>query len=71
MSLDYIRKRYGVPAKRFGRVEYTGQGKPALGTITGARGARLLIRLDGQKNSFPYHPTWELSYLEKQESNSA
>ncbi|AHH20800.1 hypothetical protein NONO_c60240 [Nocardia nova SH22a] len=24
----------------------------------------LRIRLDGEKHSAPYHPTWELEYLE-------
>lgn len=60
--MDWIRKTYGVPAKRGGRVEYTGQGKAVQGTITGARNGHLLIRLDGQKHSRPYHPTWELRY---------
>lgn len=63
MSMDYIRKNYGVPAKRGGRVEYTGCGKAELGTITGADGAYLCIRLDGLKQAGNFHPTWELRYL--------
>lgn len=27
MSLAYVRKAYGVPAKRGGRVSYTGEGR--------------------------------------------
>ena len=57
--MDYIRRYYGVPAKRFGRVKF--QGKP--GTITGSDGAYLRVRLDGQKRVGKYHPTWEIEYL--------
>jgi len=64
MSLEYIRKAYNVPAKRGGRVEYTGDGSPKLGTISGARGAHVRIRLDGEKRLGLYHPTWGLRYLD-------
>lgn len=63
MSLDWIRKYYGVPAKRGGRVEYTGGGKPKFGTICGVSGSHLSIRLDSAKHPMPFHPTWELRYL--------
>lgn len=68
MSMDWIRSNYGVPAKRGGRVEYNpcegSKDEPGrLGTITGTRGPHLLVRLDGEKNSRPYHPTWRLRYL--------
>lgn len=68
MSLDYIRTTYAVPAKKGGRVRYTGdkgpKGKGAReGTITGASGAHLRIRMDGDSFAQPYHPTWELEYL--------
>jgi len=68
VSFDYIINAYNVPAKKGGRVEYTGGPIPMQGEITGADGARLLIRLDGQKHARRYHPTWELRYLDK-ESN--
>lgn len=66
MSMAWVRKSYGVPAKRGARVRYTGEGrdKPEYGTITGTRSGHLLIRLDGVKISFPFHPTWELEYLQ-------
>lgn len=64
MSLAYIRAYYGVPAKRRGRVRYTGGSKPVLGTITGASHDRLAIKLDGNKHSHPFHPTWEIEYLD-------
>lgn len=63
MSMEWVRKRYNVPAKRGGRVHYTGCSKDQLGTITGTNGGHLLIRLDGLKISHPFHPTWELEYL--------
>ena len=64
MSLDYIRKTYSVPARRGGRVEYTGEGRSEFGTIASASGGHLNIRLDGVKHTLPFHPTWELKYLD-------
>lgn len=61
--MAWIRKNYRVPAKRGGRVEYTGDGKPELGTIRSASGGYLNIQLDGVKHTMPFHPTWELNYL--------
>lgn len=49
MSIDWIRKMYGVPAKVGGRIEYTGGKTPCLGTITDARGGHLRIKLDEAK----------------------
>lgn len=63
MSIDYIRTNYNVPAKVGGRVEYTGGKTPRQGTITGAAGAHLLIKMDGDHFPMHYHPTWELRYL--------
>jgi len=61
--MQWVRDSYGVPAKRGGRVRYTGDQSPQLGTITGTRHGSLRIRLDGEKRSVPFHPTWELEYL--------
>jgi len=63
--MDYIRRTYRVPAKRGGRVKYTGKGRDELGTIAGAAGAHLSIRLDGVKHTLPFHPTWKLEYLDE------
>lgn len=67
MSLSYIRHHYRVPAQKGGRVRYTGdkgpKAKPREGVITGAKGAHLRIRMDGDSFSNSYHPTWELEYL--------
>jgi hypothetical protein len=63
MSMEYIRKTYGVPAKRGGRVNY--MFKEIMGTITGSRGGHLLIKLDGHKRSLPFHPVWQIAYLDQ------
>jgi hypothetical protein len=59
MTAAYVRDYYKVPAKRGMRV--VADGKP--GVITGFAGARLRIRLDGEKHSAPWHPTWRIHYL--------
>ena len=56
--MDYIRLVYGVPAKRGKRVKYCN----TFGIITGADGGYLRIRLDGEKRSKRYHPTWCIDY---------
>lgn len=63
MSMDYIRQHYKVPAKRGGRVRYTGGPTPKEGVITSAKGAHLIIRMDGEASVGKYHPTWEIEYL--------
>ena len=62
MTLSWIRRIYGVPARRSARVVYAGGDRPQAGTITGARGGHLRIRLDGQPRSRVFHPTWKLDY---------
>ena len=63
MTMEYIRKTYSVPARRGGRIEYTGGRTPLYGTIKSARGARLSVLLDGSKHPLLYHPTWQVRYL--------
>lgn len=63
MSLAYIRKAYGLDVKRGGRIRYTGDGRDEFGTIIGASGAHLNIRLDGVRHGMPFHPTWKLELL--------
>lgn len=67
MTMQYVRDYYGVPAKRGGRVVYTGSLEPKHGVITSARGAKLMIHMEGLKHARPYHPTWEMQYLESRE----
>ena len=65
MSMQYIRQRYGVPAKRGARIRYTGLDEDRLGTIVGSDyGAHLRIRLDGDTEIASFHPTWEIKYLD-------
>lgn len=64
MSLQYIRDTYGVPAKRGARVQYSGNGIAIQGTITSSRGPHILVRLDGDDFSVPFHPTWKMRYLD-------
>lgn len=68
MSMEYIRRTYGVPAKRGGRVVYTdANGRAWPGVITAARSGRLLVRLDDNLHSSraraKLHPTWQVEYL--------
>lgn len=64
MSMANIRKSRGVPAKRGGRVRYTGGKSPRLGTITSSNVGYLMIKLDGDRWARAFHPTWELEYLD-------
>lgn len=64
MSLEYIRKFYGVPATRGAKVRYkSSQFGFKEGTIVGSRDAYVLVRLDGHKKSRSFHPTWNIEYL--------
>lgn len=65
MSMDYIRKTYGVPARRGGKVRFrpTDGGVPCLGVIVGSRSAHLRVKFDGMRHSMSVHPTWQLEYL--------
>ena len=65
MSLEYIRKYYGVPAKRGMKIKYFNKS----GVIVGSLGAYLKIRLDGECNTKPYHPTYELEYVASPKSD--
>jgi len=57
MSLEYIRNYYEVPAKKGKIIAYKGR----LGVITGASGPYVKVRLEGDRNSLPYHPA-DLKY---------
>ena len=57
MSMAYVRRTYGVPAKRGGRVEVRmPNGAVFRGTITRATHV-VFIRVDGDRYARPYHPT--------------
>lgn len=64
MSFEYIRRCYGVPARRGGRIEWTTKSGTKSGTITGAT-HYLNVRFDGTNHSVPIHPKEEgLRYLD-------
>ena len=58
MGLDYVRKFYGVPAKRGGRVVVAGR----RGTITSASDSYIMVRFDGESTPRRCHPTWRVTY---------
>lgn len=67
-DFDYINRTYGLSVQRGTRVRYTGSEAAKnlggrLGTVVGADGAYLIVRLDGAKLSGRYHPTWEIELL--------
>lgn len=69
MSLQYIRKTYGVPAKRGMRVRYAdGAGVVWNGAITSAKGPHLRVLVDdrvpGYRGRLLLHPTDSIEYIQ-------
>jgi len=69
MSLEYIRRTYGVPAWRGMRVRYTdGAGVIWNGTITSAKGPHLRVLVDDRvpryRGRLILHPTDNLEYVQ-------
>lgn len=60
MSAAYVRRYYGVPAKRGGRIRF--QGEP--GRIASFDGQYLRARLGDERHSVKLHPTWRVQYLD-------
>lgn len=58
MTAAYVRRYYGVPAKRGMRVSIEGR----LGTIVSFLGQYLGVRFDGEKHASKCHATWEVVY---------
>lgn len=66
MSLAYIRSVFDIPAWRGMRVRYCAPGKQHLGwegVVTSAKGGRLFVRRDGEREPRICHPTRHLTYL--------
>ena len=70
--MDYIRRTYGVPARRGARLLFIGgnpdqegdaKGRRQSGTIVGSRGQYLRVRMDGEARIRTLHPTWRVEYL--------
>jgi hypothetical protein len=71
VSLDYIRRAYGVPAKRGGRIRFTdARGDVFNCTIKSARGHYLRVLVDdrvpGYRGRLTLHPTWQIEYTGKE-----
>lgn len=69
MSLPYIRRTYGVPARRGMRVRYTdGDGAIWNGTIKSAKGPHLRVlvddRVQGYRGRLILHPTDSIEYIQ-------
>lgn len=64
--MDYIRRSYGVPAKRGARVTWWGCTieHKLHGTIVGARDQYLRVRFDDEAGTRTLHPTFLLAYHE-------
>lgn len=68
MSMATIRKQYGVPAMRGGRVCFTDtEGHKFFCTIKSARDGHLRVLVDdrvpGYRGRMLLHPTWNVEYL--------
>lgn len=66
-EFDYIKEYYNVPADEGVKVRF--ESKP--GVITGSLGAHILVKLDGESESRPYHPTWHMEYVDNTEAAGA
>lgn len=56
--MEYIRNRYGVPAKRGALIVFKG----AVCKILSARNGRLRVEEAFSHRRFYIHPTWEVVY---------
>lgn len=64
MSMDSIRRRYGVPAKR--GMAVTVDGQPATITGSSRTAEHLMVRFDDEpRRTHPIHPTWRVEYGRK------
>lgn len=71
-DFGYLNRSYGLNLKRGTRFEYTGDPAKGAqqGVVVSADGAHVRLRFDSQtKVVGPFHPTWELRYLEAEPSN--
>jgi hypothetical protein len=62
MTMEYIRRTYGVPAKRGMMVTICGDGVHFQARIVGSRGQYLRLWIAGGKRSHLYHPTDSITY---------
>jgi len=66
-QMEYIRRKYGVPAKRGAEVLYLPPtGRELIeGRITSAKNGYIRIRFKGDQKTHPapFHPVWNLQYV--------
>lgn len=62
MSLEAIRRRYGVPATRGRRVKFEGR----VAIITSAEGYYLRMKFLGadKTHGAPFHPLWHIDWMD-------
>ncbi len=68
MSMEYIRTRYGVPAKRNGKLRFTDSYGTVIDCeIKSAKGGYLkvltLVKVAEYNRRLTLHPTWNVEYL--------
>lgn len=56
MSIEYIRNYYGIEVKRGCCCWVSVDGKTLKGHVTVSKGARLRVRLQGERKSRIFHP---------------
>ena len=64
--MEYIRKFYGVPAKRGAKVRiHVSYDKDVTfnGTIVASKGEYIKVKIPGGKKSLAYHPVDHIEYL--------
>lgn len=59
MTMDGIRKKYNVPAKRGMKIKLEDDME---GIIVGSQGLYLRVRVLGKTGISTYHPTWHIKY---------
>jgi hypothetical protein len=69
--MEYIRRTYGVPAKRGCWIEFSDDGEKHRGIIVGSRGPYLRVRIYSEAFIATLHPTWNIRYLTDDETKEA
>jgi hypothetical protein len=62
IGMEYIKKHYNLPFLKQG-MSVIANGRK--GKITGTYNAHLIIKSIEAKYSGTYHPTWQMTYLDK------
>ena len=70
-DFGYINRTYGLSLKRGTRCTYTGGGLPRTGVVTSADGSHIRVRFDDAPHTVagPFHPTWEMHYGNREQTD--